>query len=505
MAITIPSTTSVELAPISTAAPANVGDDGRGAIAAGFHQATDAFAEAQARMQQQRDATMVFNTLTQFGDAQRDKETEFSARTGAAAHGLHDDVSAWWESEPSKYIDTLENQQQKLVFQQEIAKRRDTSLDQFSRFQAAQEQQGLVDAGQSKLQLSYSDAARNFNDPAAIAKARQDAINTVDTLVYMKNGGVMEANEQAAARLEATTKIHSGVIENLAAANPTAANEYLTANKDEIDGTQLDNLKKVVAAADVLGAGQTAADKIWNKGLRSTAAFDEARKISDPKTREQALTLLRQQQAEVDEATNKWKEDSTNDAWDTFLQKGVGALSPKQVSFLEQHNPKALDTMRRTNPQDQVQTDWAKVTELSDLAKDNKVKFAQTDLRNYKGQLDAATLDHFSKLQEDVQKQLLDGSPPGDVATLEQQLTTAHARFDINGAKKAEQAGQFDQFVRGRIANEQKARGRALTEAERQPIIDGAAYELSRSGWFRGGQAALPDHAGRLALREDSR
>jgi hypothetical protein len=480
MAIRIPVTTQEGIRPLNVPGGVRMDTSGTRIAAAQGRDTVDTLAASRARMQQQRDATVIFNTLTEFGDAEREQTTAWQQRRGAGAHGLQEEATSWWGSKPLEFADKLENEQQRLMFQNEIAKRRGTSLDSLSRFQAQQEYQGLVDASNSRINLEVSSAAQNFLDPQAVQTARQNTIDTVDSLVYLQNGGVVETNVRDAERLKALSKLHVGVIENLNDMDASRAKQYFDDNKSEIDGTLHADIKSKIETGSKIEAAQTLVDELWNKGLRGTKLFDAVRTQASGKAEQDALTLARQRNSDNQAEIDRYVSQRTDTVWSKFDQGGFEALSPSDVEHMRKHDMRGLTAMRNTDPQAQVVTDWATNQTLNDQARTDPTAFSKLNLNDYRDKLGKAQLDDLLKWQDSIKKQLATNKPD-QVATLQQQLAAAHDRYKVG---KGEDQGQFDTFVRARVSSVQAAKGKELTFEERENVIKGAAYEFDLS-WRR--------------------
>lgn len=484
MAITIPVTTQARVAPLNVPGAVRMDTSGSRIAAQQGAATVDALAAAQGRMQAQRDTTMIYDALALFGDAERQQNAKWQERRGAGAHGLQEEAVAWWDSEPAKFADGLENQQQRALFDQELAKRRNTNLDSLSRFQSQQEYAGLIDAANSRVSLEVSTAAANYADPDAVAVARQNTIDTVDTLVYMQHGGVVEKNILDAERLKALTKLHVGVVDNLNEVDPERANEYFKANKAEIDGTLHDDLKSKLETGETLTKAQTLVDDAWSAGLRGTALFDEIRKKASGKEEQEALAMARQRDGDAEAEQNRYRAERVDTLWGKFDEGGYRSLSPGDIEFLRKHDVRSLNTMRAMNPQDRIVTDWTQLRELESTARTDPATFATTELRAYRTGLATPQYEYLVKLQADVRKQL-NGAAPGNVATTEQILSEQHRQLGWD-SKDSEKSGLYDQRVREAIDAEQRATGKELNDTQKRAIATRMATQLTVPGlWSR--------------------
>lgn len=477
MAIRIPVTTQEQLSPLGTPNAARIDTSGARVAAQQLGATVDVVARAQERIQQQRNLTMVQQAMVLVGDAERKQTAKWQERRGAGAHGLQDEAISWWSETPLNFTDSLENDAQRALFQQEIDKRRETSLDSLSRFQSQQEYQGLIDASNARINLEVSTAAQNFTDPEAIARARESAINTVDSLVYMQNGGKVEVNVRDAERLKATTKLHVGVINNMNDVSPEQAAAYFKEYKSEIDGTLHDELREKLETGSKIEKAQTLVDELWSKGLRGTKLFDAVREQSHGKYEQDALTIARQRNSDNQAEVDRYTTQRTDSVWAKFDQGGYASLSASDIEHMRRHDTRGLNAMRNLDPQAQVMTDWSTNQELNDQARADPTAFAKVNLNSYRDKLAKPQLDALLSWQDAIKKQQ-EQNKPNDVATLQQQLSSAIEKYKI---KKGENEGKFRDYVTLKVSAAQAAKGRALTLEERDNVIKGAAYEFDLS------------------------
>lgn len=472
MPIQVPVSQQVELAPLRLPSAPTLGDGGTGALAKGLGQATDLLAEAQLRLQRERDTTRVFEASAQFGDVLRQQNEAWRGRKGSAAFGIQDDAVQWWEKEPSKISVELENDQQRTMFDRFVAQQRDANLDSLSTYESGERHVARNQAADAAITNQVSLAAQNYDSPSAVSAARDQVVEKVAVQAYF-NG--WDKNVTEAKKREALTRLHVSVFENMVERSPETARKYLDATKGEIDGTVWDNLDKTAKTGTELAAAQTLADDIWNRGLRGTAAYDAARKEADGEKRERALLLLRTRDQERDEAKAEATQNVVDRAWAKFTTGGMAALNARDLSDLSRLSPTTLETMRARGwtPQDQVNTDWSTYQELTDMARDNPGAFANprtTDLRKYSGKLNSRELDALTKLQTATAQQLKTNAPK-PVATTQQLLEEAHATMGWS-TKDAEKKGLLDRRVREAIGSEEQATGKELTNEAQRKIID---------------------------------
>lgn len=477
MSISVPVEPSVDLQPLRLPGGVALGDSGMGALTEGTGAAADALHAAQLDLQRKRNATKVFEAEVALADMYRPAESAALERRGSSAYGVTQGMQGWWETEPHKILDGLENEAQREMFSQSIARRRATSLDSLSQFESREVNSGLNAAAEAAQQTLVDQAAANYATPGAVADARQQLLERVDAQLAI-NSVDLAGPEAEAARMRATTRLHTEVIENMIDADPEGARAYFNENKGEIAGSEHDKLQREIQTSDDLIAAQRLSDDIYARNLTEAEALAAARKESEGEQREVTLQLLRQRYQEADEAYKAETRAIVDNAWTTFSQAGIAALSPSQVAELRERDPQTLIAMQTSQftPHDAVQTDWSVYFELSDMAQDNPAAFSEIDLRHRMPNLNRREYDELAKWQGQIRE---GGSQ--SVATLTQIMD--EVPFD---SSDREEEGLFRRRVREQVEYQQGALKRSLTDTEMREIVDRQLMEvrLPRRGWF---------------------
>lgn len=448
-------------------------DNGLGAIAQGSGVAADQLRAQEIEQQKKRDATRVFEAESRLADAEREMRTAQQQRRGSNAYGVTDDVSSWWETEGAKISADLENETQRTLFAEALARRREISLNHFALHEANESNAAVNDATEARKVNAINYGAANFNDPEAVAQARTDILDAIGVQGRF-NGIPPDQLEQM--RVDALTKLHSNVIENMVDADPAAASAYFQANKDEIAGSVHDALRNKITATKDLVAAQRLADDIWSRGLSETEALAAVRKEAEGQTREHALALLRQQFNDQEAAVKRRQQATVEEARAAFNAGGIRALTPSQIATLERVAPSELRAMRSTTPQEQVQTNWDVYYGIIDMARKSPVEFRDDlDLYMLRADLNQVELDRLLKMQQDYRDNV-----PSSAMTLTQLLSSFNENVD------KEQRGLFEREVWAAVEDEQKRLNRKLSGDEMRAIIDRQLMEVTipRSWWF---------------------
>ena len=472
---------------------APLSDNGLGAVAKGTAVAADQLRAAEVEQQKKRDATAVMTAVSALGDAERQMRATNEARRGAAAYGVTNDTAGWWESEPAKVSANLENEVQRDLFAQEVFRRREISLNAFSTFEARESTAAVNDATDASMTNAINYGAANYNDPDAVAKARDDILNGVGVKARF-NG--LPPDQREALKLDMLTKLHTNVIENIAETDPVAANAYFEQHKGEIAGSVYDGIQNKLTASRDVTAAQKLADDIWSRGLDETKALAAARAESTGQQREHTLSLLRQQYSDQEQAVARSQKLGVEAARGRFDQGGASALTPNDVELLSRVAPNELKFMRSQTPQERVVTNWSVYDGLLQLAGGKRPgavrngvqsyipeagaqqEFMEFDLLTLRGDLNA---NELAKLQS-VQNDLRNNVPPS-------LLTVTQVVRNVAGesvGQDAERLNALETAVVSAVEDEQKRLNRKLTGAEMRQVATAYMMDVTipDAGWF---------------------
>lgn len=126
---------------------------------------------------------------------------------------------------------------------------------------------------------------------------------------------------------EQTTKIHVGVINNLAEFDATEARAYFEKAKkaDQITGDVYDDINKVIKAGDTLSQAYSAFDRITADGTDSTKWDAEAKKL-DPEVRAKVETMIANRRTRLTALATAATKAHTENAVNAILAGGQPSL-----------------------------------------------------------------------------------------------------------------------------------------------------------------------------------
>jgi hypothetical protein len=193
-----------------------------GAVAQGTRVAADQLRQGEVERLRKQNATRVLETEQQLHDIYREKRRTSQERRGSSAYEVTQDMASWWESEPARLEAALDNETQRTLFAESVARARDASLDEFSNFEARETTIGAIAAGEATITRGVDIGAAGFDNPSSRELARSEIETGLATLNAMNR---WNKDQYDAARTAAYTKLHQQIIENMVDADPAAARE----------------------------------------------------------------------------------------------------------------------------------------------------------------------------------------------------------------------------------------------------------------------------------------
>lgn len=208
--------------------------------------------------------------------------------------------------------------------------------------------------------------------------------------------------------------------------------------------------------------------RVGQPSMNSADALQALQNITDPVIRNQALHSYREGMNLHNAAKKQQQEEAFGTAFN-HIRSG-GDISNIPVSVMDALAPAQQKSLMELDKQmksgESVATDWNVYAQLQAMTATSPDTFSKTDLRAYYPQLAPAQRKHFI----DMQAKMKDESGKSEVATLSQQLGTAHNILRL-GPKDTEKRGRFDDVVYQAISAEKRVKGRDLTFDERDQII----------------------------------
>lgn len=235
----------------------------------------DRLAERANVIRKEDNALKVEETHAKFSDEERkymfDPEKGVYARKGGNALTAYDDASKWYDETQQRYIEGLDDPDQRRLLQQTLTRRRDAALDGVARHVARERQTYMGEATEARVKSLTADAATVYNDPAKVDQLVQEADGVI-TFWGQRQGQAPEVLD--AGRKAARSAIRAGVVERLAIDSPVAAKKYLDEHKGDIDGLTAAKLEKQLHSGITQDKAKGYAAKVLPRPGQSVADGD---------------------------------------------------------------------------------------------------------------------------------------------------------------------------------------------------------------------------------------
>lgn len=215
---------------------------------------------------------------------------------------------------------------------------------------------------EATIDLSREEAARNFNNPSAIAATVARTSNIIDAQAE-RNGWSDKVTK--AAKQAAISDIHTSVIASAVTNDPAYAEAYYKANKKEINAKQREKIENEIEDNTIRAKAQDATDMLISKGMSEAQTLKEVREQYDGKLEDEIVARIKGRFNEQKLRQN----EAVNEAW---LQIGQGVQYSELPSELKSQIPGNVrasmqDTARKLLAGEKPVQDWKAWTELNDL------------------------------------------------------------------------------------------------------------------------------------------
>lgn len=328
---------------------ANADDMGAG-IGRGLQQVAQVAEAAYREQKQQADALAVLDADRRLSEWEN--QALYDAQNGALnvkgkdALALPDTVLPDLDATIGEISQGLASDEQKLAFRR-MAQARRTDVARLLQRHAAREFEAYdAAATEAYLANSLEAAANNYTDPERIAVE----LDRGTAAILSRATRTGEAGEVTRAKIDAfTSNAHVAVIDRmLASGEYRGAQEYLSANREDIAGTALDEVDKAVRAGTLRAEAQTRADAIMTAATDRAAALEAARAIDDPEVRDSVVDRVNARFAEREAIETERRQAAVRQASEIIEDSGsVDAVPVTVWNQLDSADRRALELRSR--------------------------------------------------------------------------------------------------------------------------------------------------------------
>lgn len=449
-------------------------------------------ADIQVDMQHRQNADMVFRAETAVKtDYTKNFLTPALQRRGAAAEGLADEATKYWDNQLEAHSKNLQNSVQQHIFGEQVAKLRLQSLQQMSLHEAQQKYVSLNESADASVVSSTNLAAQQVGTPiqdAAISQARSDIIRRRAAQAQLNGWTADVANEKTQASL---SNLHLQVIQNMVRANPTEAEEYYNKVKltGDWNGTHNDAAEKLIASGNYLVGAQHAADLAMassneNGPLNEAQAIEQVMSTTHGKTQRAAVTEVAAAFGRQRQAKAEAMRDSDNTGlkiWNATLKQS--AIPADVWTNMSGEGQQAVIKLAEKNAKEEkVVTKWDVYAAVREFARSDPETFRDTT----KTQLAVRYADDLAPAQlHDLIDLQTKPTEPG-AETVHAQLENAHQRLGWTASSNLKDIGEFDWVAHRALHDYAAVNGKKPDDKKQQEIIDALARDraLKRAYWF---------------------
>jgi hypothetical protein len=403
-------------------------------------------------------------------------------KRGKDAFGLPDTVLPEFQKQAEEIGKGLSGDSQKLAFQQRLVQRQGFIDSTVQRHVSEQVQKFDDTTTESYLANERDAAITNFQDPSRVQISLENQRAAV--VQYAERHGMPEEYVKQKT-LDAASKTHAAIVSRYLDGNlpngDMKAKEYFDANKDQLSGADRTHLEKALEAGTLRGESQRQTDAIVGKAEDMGSALEQARKIQDPKIRDEVNTRVKEYYSAKKAAENERQENLHKDAADTIDKYGtVDKIPAEQWAEFSLSQRSALKSYAANrNKGLEPTTDWESYYNLKQLAVTPQFrdKFLQTNLySDYRPKMADSEFKELVNLQQQMREGKGDKVLDGIRSNMEIVNTVANAGgIDTRakeGTDEAQRLALYRSKVDEAVIRRQKQTGKPVTSEEVEQIAN---------------------------------
>jgi hypothetical protein len=220
-----------------------------------------------------------------YGDGNEQNPGYFGLK-GQAALDAFPDYRKQVETAKAEVLGSARNQRSRDLFALKAEERISSKMEGMTRHLMGERRTVADDLSKARINEALDDASANYNNSTVILQSMSVMRGEIESMAS-RNGW---SPEVAASKLqESRSAIHKAVIKAALDRAPGYAQSYYARNRGDIDGRDRPELERALETASIRGAAQAAEDRIMAMGVSEEQALAEARKITDPKLRDEAV------------------------------------------------------------------------------------------------------------------------------------------------------------------------------------------------------------------------
>lgn len=417
-----------------------------------------------------------------------DPEKGAVSKKGSDAANIVSDYQEEFKKRSDKIREGLSNDTQRSMFDQMHAQESSEFQGLLLRHSNTEFQSYQKTSTEGVVTSSRNDAVVNYAIPGKVDKSISDQTGAITS--YLSQQGASDKTIEAAVD-QASGQTYAAVIDRqVTLGQDLKAKQYLDEVRPLIkDEVLLRKVEERVNDGSTRGESRRIADAAIakSKDMTEALAVIKSQNIEDTKVNDMAIDRVKTEYTLKDTAKREQNETVMNGFYNTIQKtRSMGdimntaqwdALAPAQKDSLLAMNKRMAEGL-------DVTTDQTLKNDLLQLASspDTRDIFLKKNLNDYSHQLNKNDKDYFQKLQYGLRKQdaeslaKLDGIMTDDQIVKNAMLNILRVNPSAKG--NADEVAAFRDAVSQRVATEQQATGKKMTDTQKTDLANSMAVKV---------------------------
>lgn len=390
----------------------------------------------------------------------------------------------------NKYADdlagTLQNDEQRRQFEHFKRVVGGDLNDTLTKYTFDQSQKLQVEISQNAVKTAQEDGILNYHDAGKVESSIELQSNLLTNT--MKAAGQPQAViDHSVAEAKSTT--YAGVIDRmLVNGQDMAARSYYNQVKSSLTASDTVAIEKSLETGNMRGESQRRSDDIVDKNDNMSDALEEARKIEDPKLRDETSKRVKEYFSDQSQAKKQDEDDRFEEASGLLEKtKNLNSIPPQMWANMSSSQHRSLET-RFTQLRDGIEPQSNGETyynlQQTAVTPELRDKFLGTNLLEYRHQVTSGELSSLMDMQKSMRKS--DGEADDTIRGLRTRTQVVNETLKSIGidpnAKDSGTANKVLQFQRqidDQIAEYNKTNNKKPNATEMQKMADNLVVQAT--------------------------
>ena len=418
------------------------------------------------------------------------------SRTGKNAMGAADEFGEAYDKELEAIGAEAKNSTQRAFFEKIKLQHKSQLNDTISRHTFGEIKKYEEQVTNASVKTAQEDAVLNYHNPKMIA----ESIGKQKSLIasFFNDPEAKDPVTQAKIT-EAVSGTHVSVTKRmLSNGNDLAARNYYDTVKDQISGSEVGELEKVLRLGSIKGESTRNTDTIIKTHGTLQASLDAAKSIKDPEIREATRDRINNEFADRERATRLDKEKTFQATIETLRKTGgrYEDIDPNvRATFTIQEEEAAQRYAARVHAGMPIASNPQTKYGLQQLAANPATRdtFMKMNMWEVRSELDDSDFDQMAKLQISMREGKGEDELT-DIRTNQQIINQSLTERGIDPTPEpdededsdAHRVAQFNDLVNKGLREIQIKEGRKTTKDDTKKVVADLMTEvtINRNWWF---------------------